>query len=116
MSVAYLVVAVPLAALLIVSGTLLVRRQSDVTTTMTELGVPPGWFRWLALAKYAGALGLLAGIVHRPLGVAASAGVLCYFLGAVVAHLRAGHATGVPVPAGVAVAATAALLFGLESG
>jgi hypothetical protein len=42
--------------------------------------------------------------------------VLCYFLLAIGAHLRAGDARNLPMPAGYAVLAGAALLLRLATG
>jgi len=42
----------------------------------------------LALLEIAGAVGLLAGIALRPLGVAAAACLVVYFVAAVTSHLR----------------------------
>ncbi|MFB7915982.1 DoxX family protein [Streptomyces sp. NPDC056061] len=42
------------------------------------------------------AVGLLVGIGCRPLGVAAAVGVVLYFLGAVIAHLRVKDVKGTP--------------------
>lgn len=115
MFIAYLVVAVLLALLLLASGSLLLAKEKGVTTTMTELGVPLSWFPLLATAKFAGALGLLAGIVHRPLGIAASIGIVLYFTGAVITHLRAKDIKGILIPTVLAVVSTTPLLLGIAS-
>jgi len=47
--------------------------------------------RLLASLQIAGAVGALVGLAIAPIGIAASAGLLLYFLGAITAHLRAGH-------------------------
>lgn len=41
-----------------------------------------------ALLEVAGRVGLLAGIGLKPLGLAAGASVVAYFIGAVTSHLR----------------------------
>lgn len=51
--------------------------------------VPRGWMAPLGALLAAGALGLLAGLAVPPLGVAAAAGLVLYFLGALAAHARA---------------------------
>lgn len=115
MNVAYVAVAVLLSLLLLGSAGLLLAKEKGVTATMTELGVPLTWFPLLAAAKIAGALGLLAGIFYRPLGVAAALGVVLYFAGAVVTHLRSKDVKGILVPAVLTAASTAPLLLGIAT-
>jgi hypothetical protein len=43
----------------------------------------------LGLLKAAGALGLLVGVVVPPIGIAAAAGLVLFFVGAIITHLRA---------------------------
>jgi hypothetical protein len=65
------------------------------------------WFPHLAACELAGALGLLAGIAWPPIGLAAALGLIFYFVGAIIAHLRAGDAVGLGAPVylfGLAVA------------
>ena len=52
------------------------------------LSVPRSWMLPLGTLLAAGALGLLAGFVVPALGIAAAAGLVLYFTGALVAHLR----------------------------
>jgi len=59
------------------------------------LGVPLKHFPLLASCEYAGAIGLLAGIWRPWLGIAAGIGLVIYFVGATVGHLRVGDAKGV---------------------
>lgn len=56
---------------------------------MGKVGVPDSWFPWLASLKAAGALGLLVGLGVPVIGAAAAVGVVLYFIGAVVTHVRA---------------------------
>jgi hypothetical protein len=61
-----------------------------VLATMAEVGVPRPWLRPLAVLKGAGAAGLLLGLLGvRPLGIAAAAGLVLFFAGALAAHVRA---------------------------
>ena len=53
-------------------------------------GVPRSWVPVLGSLLAAGTLGLLAGFVVPLLGVLAAAGLVLYFTGAFVAHLRVG--------------------------
>jgi len=52
--------------------------------------VPRSWLPVLGMLLAAGALGLLAGFATPLLGTLAAAGLVLYFLGALIAHLRVG--------------------------
>ncbi|GLZ57811.1 DoxX family protein [Micromonospora sp. NBRC 107095] len=52
--------------------------------------VPRSWLPWLGMALAAGSLGLLAGFAVPLLGTFAAAGLVLYFVGALIAHLRVG--------------------------
>ncbi|MGW3785120.1 DoxX family protein [Micromonospora chokoriensis] len=52
--------------------------------------VPHSWLPRLGAALAAGSLGLLAGFAVPLLGALAAAGLVLYFIGALVAHLRVG--------------------------
>ncbi|WP_328650693.1 DoxX family protein [Micromonospora sp. NBC_00330] len=52
--------------------------------------VPRSWVARLGMALAAGSLGLLAGFVVPLLGTLAAAGLVLYFIGAFIAHLRVG--------------------------
>lgn len=80
------------------SGVSLARRAEFVTQPLVEYGVPRSWWGRLALAKLAGAVGLLVGLVLPAVGVAAGVGLVLYFLGAVVTTVRARSYRTVPFP------------------
>ncbi|MET8039315.1 DoxX family protein [Micromonospora sp. NPDC005215] len=52
--------------------------------------LPHSWLPRLGLALAAGSLGLLAGFAVPLLGTLAAAGLVLYFVGALIAHLRVG--------------------------
>lgn len=52
--------------------------------------LPRSWVPRLGLCLAAGALGLLAGFAVPLIGVLAAAGLVLYFVGALIAHLRVG--------------------------
>jgi hypothetical protein len=65
-------------------------RAGFVLATMDSVGVPRPWLPRLAALKTAGAAGLLLGLLGVwPLGVAAAAGLVVFFTGAIAAHIRA---------------------------
>ena len=53
-------------------------------------GIPRKFVPVLGALLTAGTLGLLAGLAMRWLGILAAAGLVLYFVGALVAHLRVG--------------------------
>ncbi|MFB7025305.1 MULTISPECIES: DoxX family protein [unclassified Streptomyces] len=110
MFIAYAVVAVLLALALSGSAFFTFTRNPQITGSMTKLGVPESWLPWLATAKAAGAIGLLVGLAVPALGAAAAIGVVLYFLGALVTHLRAKDYAVAPVAVLVLLAAAALVL------
>jgi len=72
------------AAVTYLSGHEYPKTQADMK------GVPRSWVPVLGSLLAAGTLGLLAGFVVPLLGVLAAAGLVLYFTGAFVAHLRVG--------------------------
>lgn len=90
MVVAYAVVVVVTAALNAVSAAADVAGHRFVLATAEANGVPRGWLPGLGGLKGAGAVGLVAGLVGVPVvGVLAAGGLVLFFVGAVVAHVRA---------------------------
>lgn len=73
-------------------------RVDWVLANMARLKIPQSWLFWLGFLKMAGALGLLAGIVLPPVGVAASIGLILFFTGAIVTTIRAHWYAHTPVP------------------
>ncbi|MCG6499607.1 DoxX family protein [Kitasatospora sp. A2-31] len=98
MSVAYVVLAVVSALWVGFSGFSLARRAEFVTQPLVEYGVPRSWWTPLALAKLAGAAGLLVGLAIPAIGIAAAVGLILYFLGAVITNVRARSYKTVPFP------------------
>jgi sorbitol-specific phosphotransferase system component IIC len=96
MASAYTVVAVLTSLMAMFSGSMKIRHDPRVTSIIHEMvGVPLKFFPYLAACEFAGALGLLVGIVWPALGVAAAAGLSFYFVGAVVGHIRVSDLKGV---------------------
>jgi hypothetical protein len=114
-SIAYAVVAILLAVALVGSGMAKLTRQPRVVEGVGDVvGVPMQYCPVLAALEFAGAAGLIIGLWVPALGVAAGIGVVLYFLGAVVAHLRVGdHDLAAPI--GLALIAVAAVVLRLVS-
>ncbi|MEU8618141.1 DoxX family protein [Streptomyces sp. NPDC048623] len=114
MFIGYVIVAALLALASTASALLTFTRNPQVVSSMEKVGVPDSWLPWLATAKAAGALGLLAGLVVPALGVAAAVGLVLYFAGAVISHLRVRDFNVAPVIV-LALLAAAALVFRIAS-
>ena len=92
MFIATVIVSLLLAAIALASASLKFRPDSAPARTIMSLGVPPSWLPRLAAAEIAGAVGLIVGLAWAPIGIAAAAGLVVYFVGAIVAHVRADDA------------------------
>ena len=65
-------------------------RAQFVLANSAEVGVPPSWLPLLGALKAAGAAGLLIGLLgFRYLGIAAAIGLVLFFTGALIVHIRA---------------------------
>lgn len=89
MFTAYVVVTVLAAAALTFAAVADFTRYEKVLESMTRAGVPKSWLNVLGALKAAGALGLLVGIGVPLIGIAAAVGVILFFVGAIVTHVRA---------------------------
>jgi len=110
MGIAYLVITILLAAIVTFSGIGKIRHDPRIVQVIHELiGVPLKYFRLLAACEFAGASGVVLGIWWPLLGVAAGIGLVIYFAGASVSHLRVGDLKGIGPAAFILVLAAAAL-------
>jgi uncharacterized membrane protein YphA (DoxX/SURF4 family) len=110
MFTAYLVVAILLSLGLVMSGGLKLAKNPQIVEGIGGLGVPLSLFPVLAALEIAAAAGLIIGLWFAPLGIAAGVGVVVYFIGAVITHLRAHNREfASPLVLGMAGAATVAL-------
>jgi hypothetical protein len=90
------IVALVAALIAIFSAVGKLRRDPYIVKVIHEVvGVPMKWLPWLAACEIAGALGLLLGILWPPIGLAAAGGLVIYFLGAAISHLRVGDVKGI---------------------
>ena len=93
------------------SGVAKLRQDPYVVKVIHEVvGVPLRWFPLLAACEFAGAVGLLAGLVWPQIGVTAGVGLVVYFVGAVLSHVRVGDYKGIG-PAAFMLAVSAAALL-----
>jgi hypothetical protein len=114
MFTAYLVTGGLLAVMLAGCATVDFVRNQQSLITMAKVGVPESWLTTLGILHAAGALGLLVGIRVPVIGWAAAVGVILYFVGAIVTHLRAREYTLAP-PVVFLLVAMAALVLRLAS-
>jgi len=114
MFLACVVVSGFLAFALVASGMAKVARMEQVVAPITSIGVPPSWLPLLAGVEFVGAAGLIIGLFVPVIGIAASIGVILYFVGAVIAHVRAGDST-IAAPAFLAFMAVGALILRIYS-
>ncbi|MBB5856687.1 hypothetical protein HDA45_006774 [Amycolatopsis umgeniensis] len=76
-------------------------RVPFVLKNSAEVDVPPSWIPPLASLKAAGAMGLLLGLLGVPyIGTAAAAGLVLFYVGAVITHVRARVFYNIAFPAG----------------
>jgi hypothetical protein len=89
MFAAYVVVAVLAAAANTYIAINDFMRADWLLANMTKVGVPRSWLYPLGVLKAVGAIGLLVGIGVTLIGVAAAVGLVLFFVGAVITHIRA---------------------------
>lgn len=114
MDTAYLAITAVVALLAAFSGLGKIRRDARQVRVIHEtVGVPLKYFPLLAACEFAGALGLVIGIWWPLFGVAAGIGLVLYFVGAIVSHLRVGDVKGIGSAAFMLVLAAGALAMRL---
>ena len=114
MVTAYIAVTVLAAAANFFSAGADFVRYKQVAINMAKAGVPESWMTTLGILKAAGALGLLVGFVVPPIGIAAAVGLVLFFVGAIVTHLR-GHFYSFTLPVSFLTLAVAALVMRLAT-
>jgi hypothetical protein len=106
-------VSLVLTALLLATAIRKLTHAPGVVATYRRVGVPEDRLNLLALILIAGAVGLVVGLWWQPLGVAAAAGLVAYFVLAVVAHVRHHDLKPLPTPLVFLVLSAAALALHL---
>jgi uncharacterized membrane protein YphA (DoxX/SURF4 family) len=110
MHTAYLVITLAFALMVSFSGVGKIRRDPRQVKVIHEtVGIPLKHFPLLAACEFAGAVGLVIGIWRPLIGIAAGIGLILYFVGAVVSHLRVGDFKGIGSAAFMLVLATGVL-------
>jgi hypothetical protein len=108
------IVSALLALLLVVTAAQKLSHSEAVVASYARVGVPEERLNLLAAILLAGAAGLLVGLAWAPVGIAAGAGLACYFVAALVAHIRFRDLRRLPTPIAFEALAVAALLLQLD--
>jgi DoxX-like family len=88
-------------------------RAQFVLDNSVKVGVDEARLPLLGALKAAGAVGLLIGLLGvRPLGIAAAIGLVLFFIGALVTHVRARVLYNIAVPGFFFALASASLILG----
>ncbi|MFB7668589.1 DoxX family protein [Kitasatospora sp. NPDC056138] len=85
-----IVLSIVLALLMLVSGTLKHRPTARILALAHTVHLSTGQLKILGALQIAATVGLLAGIWFTPFAIAAATGLVLYFVGAVIAHVRVG--------------------------
>ncbi|MEV0701539.1 DoxX family protein [Saccharopolyspora sp. NPDC050389] len=87
-------------------------RANFVLANSAKVDVPQSWLPMLGTLKAAGAAGLLLGLLgFQAIGVAAAIGLVAFFVGAVVAHVRAREIYTIAGPGAFLALAVASLVL-----
>ena len=113
--IGYVAVAVVAAAMNIWAASLDFRRAEPAVANAAKVEVPPSWLLPLGALKFAGAIGLIAGIAMPFIGVAAAIGLVLFFVCAIFAHLRVSWYSALPFPIAFLLFAAVALVLRLVS-
>ena len=106
----YLVITVVFALMVLFSGIGKLRRDAHQVRVIHEtIGIPLNYFPLLAACEFAGGVGIVVGIWWSLAGIAAATGLVLYFVGAIVFHLRVRDFKGLGPPAFMLFLAAGAL-------
>ena len=116
MFIALVVVTVLLAVICLNSAAMKLRKAEAVVAVIHgTVGVPSKYLPVLAALEIAGAAGIVLGLWVEPLGVLAAAGLVGYFVGAVIGHLRVRDMKNLAMPLPPLVLAIAVLVLRLAT-
>ena len=115
MFIGYVAVAIIAAAMNVWAASLDFRRAEQAVANVAKVEVPPSWLLPLGALKFAGAVGLIAGIAMPFIGVAAAIGLVLFFVCAIFAHLRVRWYSALPFPIAFLLFAAVALVLRLAS-
>lgn len=91
---------------MLASGGMKIGRVAAVVENLTAVSVPAAAIPVLGGLELAAGVGSFAGLVRRPLGLAATSGAVVYFAGALLAHGRARDTAVAPAASMLALVGT----------
>ena len=116
MFTALVIATVVLAAICLNSAAMKLRKNEQVLAVISgTVGVPLQHLPVLAALEIAGGVGIVIGLWLEPLGIAAAVGLVAYFVGAVLGHLRVKDTKNVVMPLPPLVLAVAVLVLRLAT-
>ena len=116
MFTALVIATVVLAAICLNSAAMKLRKNEQVLAVIHgTVGVPMQHLPVLAALEIAGGVGIVIGLWLEPLGIAAAVGLVAYFVGAVLGHLRVKDTKNVVMPLPPLVLAVAVLVLRLAT-
>lgn len=95
------IVTVLLVALLVGTGIGKIKRATPIVHNLEASDVPRKAFTPLGSLELLGAIGVTVGLLLPPLGILTAICLICYFTGAVYAHIRAGDENIAPAGSGL---------------
>lgn len=110
MSTATVSIGALVAAGFICLGAAKVAKTPSMRARAEHVGLSARSYQLIGVAEIAGAVGVLTGLRHAPIGYAAGAGLLCLLAGAAIAHTRSGDGPTQLAPAALFAAGTAVYL------
>ena len=113
MSTMFVVITGTTAAANVAAATADFLRAQWLLDNMTKYGIPHSWLFSLGVIKAVGGGGLLVGIAVPLIGIAAALGLVLYFVGAVIAVVRAHWYFDLPAPAAFLLLAASSLALQL---
>lgn len=99
----FVAVSILLALICLLPAAAKLSGQPRMRQSAQHFGIAWERYRLIGVAELAAAVGVLAGLRVRPLGVAAAVGMVLLLIGALVTHSRAGDVAKEQAPAGVAL-------------
>ena len=115
MFAAYVVVTLLAAAANLYGASADFTRPAWIMDNMGRLKIPETRLPTLGVLKAAGGLGLLVGFAVPAIGVAAAAGLVLFFLGAITTVIHNGWYAHLPYPTTYLLLATASLALNLAA-
>lgn len=99
-----------LVTLLVGTGIGKIKRATPIVHNLEASDVPRKAFTPLGSLELLGAVGLMVGVLFPPIGILTALCLICYFTGAVFAHIRAGDENIAPASSGLVMSVIVLIL------